>query len=88
MKGERGADTSAKFRLELIAGPEDQTVAPVTKDYFDLTQNPAEAIVYLVRKVQGPQDFELKLTTSVYEGSRVITVLASHVRVHVSQYEF
>jgi fibulin 1/2 len=64
-------------------------ITPVTKDYFHLRRTAYnEALISLVKPIQGPQDIELALELKLYNGGLYGGSIKTILFVYVSQYSF
>ncbi len=62
---------------------------PATKDYFNLRRTAYnEAMISLVKPIQGPQDIELELELKLYNGGLYGGSTKAIIFVYVSQYSF
>lgn len=90
MRGPLWSRTTVRFQLKLVsARPGARSVARVTDAYFQLRRLQSnQAVVSLVRSVEGPQEIELELTMDLYQGARFSGKAVAKLFVFVTQYEF
>jgi len=64
-------------------------ITPATKDYFHLRRTAYnEAMVSLIKPIQGPQDIELELEVKLYHGGLYGGSSKAVLLIYVSEYTF
>lgn len=89
MRGPRWSMTTVTFQMELVNARCPQHIERADKDYFRMERtNYNEAVLSLVKVMQGPQEVELQLTMEVYQNGQLKGSAVAKVFIIVSQFEF
>lgn len=88
-RGPRSGYSSVDFNLELVnatTSSSDSDVELATREHFFLERtNSNEAMVYLLEPLEGPQDVELDLKTTIFHNSRCSGSALSKIFIFVSK---
>ena len=89
MRGPLWSQTTVRFDLRLVEARAPGGVARATDHYFQLRRLQSnQAVVSLVRSIEGPQEIELELTMDVYHGATFTGKAVAKLFVFVTKYEF
>ncbi|GBP66182.1 EGF-containing fibulin-like extracellular matrix protein 1 [Eumeta japonica] len=89
MRGPTWRSAQIKFELRLV----DVNAPPTVKEKadinaFSLTPSRNQAVVSLVRSLEGPQSVELELIMELYNGKQFGGTAVAKIFIYVSEYEF
>ncbi|GFY38322.1 uncharacterized protein TNIN_270692 [Trichonephila inaurata madagascariensis] len=89
MRGPRFQSTTVQFSLELKDARAPQGTPPATKEFFHLRRtNYNEAMISLIKTIQGPQEIELDLIMKIYHNGLFGGTAVAKIYIFVTEYEF
>ncbi|XP_050026342.1 uncharacterized protein [Dermacentor andersoni] len=92
MRGPRFSFSTVQFELELVearASSRAHGVEVATREHFFLRNTGFnEAMVSIVRPLQGPQDIQLELRTSIYHNGLYSGSALARIFIYVTEHEF
>lgn len=89
MRGPRTSITTVEFNLQLKDARAPTGTTPATRDYFHLRRTAYnEAMVSLIKSIQGPQEIELGLILKMFHNGKFAGNAVAKIFIFVSEHKF
>lgn len=89
MRGPRTSITTVEFNLQLKDARAPTGITPATRDFFHLRRTAYnEAMVSLIKSIQGPQEIELDLILKMFHNGKFAGNAVAKIFIFVSEHKF
>lgn len=89
MRGPRMTVTTVQFNLEFKSARAPAGITPATRDFFHLRRTAYnEAMVSLIKSIQGPQEIELELILKMFHNGKFAGNAVAKIFIFVTEHKF